>query len=153
MHACMHASMQACKHARMQAKCTHARMHACMLAYVVSNRQHEQHHRRVLAARLPSLIGCCPSPFPDKHHVVDQPKRPEYRRLVNANPDIRNLHVIFDQALGELLHLDSRLGLLEALLPGGSLASHRTVWSWYGAFANGEDAGNWNYAVVMHSMV
>ena len=50
------------------------------------------------------------------------------------------------------MHLNSRLGLLEALLPGGSLASRRKVWSWYGALANGEDAGNWNYAVVMHIM-
>ena len=77
----------------------------------------------------------------------------QYRERVNASPLAVQLHRRFDYLLGHILFLEKAFGLIKGLLPGGLLQGRRKVWSWFGVLADGRDAGNWAYAVVMRSLL
>ena len=75
-----------------------------------------------------------------------------YRARVRQNPAVETLHRLFDELCGDILALESRHGVLEALLPGGDLAKHRKEWSYEGVLEDGRDFGNWGYAVIMRHL-
>ena len=75
-----------------------------------------------------------------------------YRARVQQDPAIEALHRLFDELCGDIIALESRHGVLKALLPGGDLAKNRKEWSYEGVLEDGRDFGNWGYAVIMRHL-
>ena len=76
----------------------------------------------------------------------------QYRARVDADPTILALHWLFDGLCGDIINLETRHGVLEALLPGGDLVKNRKEWSYHGVLEDGRDFGNWGYAVIMRHL-